>query len=108
MRSTSACLSCSVRMAGGVFSARSPAWVVSFGCAPPTPNRLGQAFGVLLPARKHRNKVVPAMQDHHDEMAHNKQDQATHDGKMPHLRPMKTAHQARQQRKLDGIVKDRP
>src|SRR6266568_3146456 len=40
-------------------------------------------FRVLLPSSEHRNKVVPAVQHHHDQMAEHESQQRPHHYKMP-------------------------
>src|ERR1700680_426581 len=64
----------------------------------------GQVFRLALPTRQHGCEIVPSMQDHHDQVPQDEQEQCAENAKMPHPGPMKAAHQRSQEGKLHGIV----
>src|SRR6266436_9342236 len=63
-----------------------------------------QVFRVALPTRQHGYEIVPSMQDHHDQVPQDEQEQCAENTKMPQPRPMKASQQASQEGKLHGIV----
>src|ERR1700739_756263 len=67
---------------------------------------LGHVFRVALPTRQHGCEIVPSMEDHHDQVPQNEQEQCAQNTKMPNPGPMKSAHQRSQEGKLHRIVED--
>src|SRR5712671_7477656 len=65
---------------------------------------LGQVFRVTLPAGQHGCEIVPSVQDHHDQVPQDKQEQCAENTKMPYPGPMKASHQRSQEGELHGIV----
>src|SRR5579864_269924 len=47
---------------------------------------------ILLPSRQHRDEVVPAVQNHHDQMTKHKGQHGPHHDEVPQARPVKSPH----------------
>lgn len=58
---------------------------------------------MFFPASQHRHKVVPPVNDDHDEVTGNKSEESAHSGEMPDTGIVKDAHEPSQPRKLHGV-----
>src|SRR5579863_1167535 len=67
---------------------------------------LGHVFRVALPTRQHGCEIVPSMEDHHDQVPQNEQEQCAQNAKMPKPGQMESAHQRSEEGKLHRIVED--
>src|SRR5260370_34894935 len=58
---------------------------------------LGQVFRVALPTRQHGCEIIPSMQDHHDQVPQDEQEQCAENTKMPYPGPVEASHQGSQE-----------
>src|ERR1700688_1986314 len=66
----------------------------------------GQVFRAALPTCQHGRENIPSMEDHHDQVPQDEQEQCAQNEKMPKQVQMESAHQRSQEGKLHRIVED--
>src|SRR5580693_4108694 len=64
----------------------------------------GQVFRVALPTCQHGREIVPSMEDHHDQVPQDEEEQCAQNAKMPKPGQMESAHQRSKEGKLHRIV----